>query len=299
LVEYTGDPDYPDKMGSHVHKVRYQNWQEIKPGHWQDYWGVEWNKTVDKDIGVVEVLLLPEPSLEGFKAPEIDEARLRKLCEDAIKDAGDRCRTYCIGFSTFERAWSLRGMENLLMDMIIYPDFVHGLLDIICEHNLKLLNIALEYPFDCCYFGDDWGQQKGTIMGPNYWREFIKPRIARVYDKAKRSGKFIAHHSCGDISELFPDLIEIGLDVYQTFQPEIYDVKAVKQEYGKDLSFWGAISTQRVLPFVSPDEVKRVTREMLDVLGKGGGYIAGPTHDIPGDVPPENIVAMVEVLQGQ
>ncbi len=106
-------------------------------------------------------------------------------------------------------------------------------------------------------------------------------------------------HSCGDIHELMPDLIEIGLDVYQTFQPEIYDVKAVKREFGNDLTFWGGISTQRVLPWVSPEEVKRVAREMIATDGVGGGYIAAPTHAIPGDVPPENIVALIEAFQDQ
>ncbi|MGC8863654.1 MAG: uroporphyrinogen decarboxylase family protein, partial [Armatimonadota bacterium] len=136
-------------------------------------------------------------------------------------------------------------------------------------------------------------------MGAPHWREFIKPRIKRVYERAKSAGRFVMQHSCGDIYELLPDLIEIGLDVYQTFQPEIYDVKTVKREFGRDLTFWGGISTQAVLPWVTPDEVKRVAREMIAAVGAGGGYIAAPTHAIPGDVPPENIVALVEAFQSQ
>lgn len=201
-----------------------------------------------------------------------------------------------IGFSMFERAWSLRGMENLLMDMIDEPEFVDELLDTIADYNIKIIDIALEYDIDGVMFGDDWGQQCGLIMGPNYWRRFIKPRVARMYQRAKRKGKFILQHSCGDIYEIFPDLIEIGLDVYQTFQPEIYDIKSIKIQFGSQLTFWGGISTQKLLPYATPDEVRRVTKNTLEIMKQGGGYIAAPTHCIPGDVPPENVLAMLEVF---
>jgi uroporphyrinogen-III decarboxylase len=107
----------------------------------------------------------------------------------------------------------------------------------------------------------------------------------------------------GDTRDLFlsfhPDLIEIGLDCYQTFQPEIYDIEKVKSEYGADLSFWGGISTQRLLPYATPDEDRRETARIMRIMGKGGGYIASPTHSVPGDVPPENILAMCDVFLHQ
>jgi len=190
-------------------------------------------------------------------------------------------------------------MENLLADMIAEPTFVEALLEKICEFNLKLMDIMLEYPLDGVYFGDDWGQQSGLIMGPRLWRRFIKPQVKRMYEKAKSKGLMVIQHSCGDIHELFPDLVEIGLDCYQTFQPEIYDIEAVKREYGADLSFWGGISTQRLLPYASPDEVRRETARIMRIMGKGGGFIAAPTHAVPQDVPPENVDAMFDVFLNQ
>lgn len=299
LLAFTGDDGYFSKIGNHISGASYGNWEETSPGFWKDYFGVVWNRTSDKDIGVVEEYLLPEPAMNGLKMPVINEAALRAACEYCLKHAGDTSSIFFIGFSMFERAWTLRGMENLLIDMLTEQDFVHELLDAICEHNLGILDIVLDYPFDGQYFGDDWGQQRGTIMGPEHWRTFIKPRMARMYAKAKSKGRYIVQHSCGDIHEIFPDLIEIGLDVYQTFQPEIYDFAAVKREFGNDLAFWGGISTQRDLPYVTPDEVKRITRETIAVMGKGGGYIAAPTHAVPGDVPPENLVALIEALNNQ
>ncbi|MCX8053743.1 MAG: uroporphyrinogen decarboxylase [Armatimonadetes bacterium] len=302
LVDYVGDPGYVERIGQHILAAHY-GWKVENPpgsGYWRDHFGVVWNKNgVDKDIGVVENYLISEPTLAVYEFPKVDVDAIRRSCEALLATSHDTFTVFNIGFSMFERAWTLRGMENLLVDMVSEPSFVHDLLDAICEFNLCVMEEVLKYPIDGFMFGDDWGQQRGTIMGAPHWREFLKPRMKRLYERAKQAGKYVLQHSCGDIHELLPDLIEIGLDVYQTFQPEIYDVKAVKREFGRDLTFWGGISTQRVLPWVTPEEVKKVAREMIATVGEGGGYIAAPTHSIPGDVPPANIVALIEAFQSQ
>gem|GEM_PF-48486 len=289
-----------------------------KPGYYMDDFGVVWNRTIDKDIGVIDNYVLGEPDLSALELPPVYEDELRRGYEaltggggrgdgadGADADGGDGTdadelfKYGSVGFSMFERAWTLRGMENFLIDMISEKSFAHGLLDAICDYNMEIVKIGLSYDIDSFYFGDDWGQQKGLIMGPALWREFIKPRMARLYSAVKAKGKYVVQHSCGDVTEIFPDLIEIGLDCYQTFQPEIYDIRAVKQEYGGDLSFWGGISTQRLLPFATPGEVRAKTAEIMQIMGANGGYIAAPTHAIPGDVPPENVEAMLDVFQNQ
>lgn len=303
VANYLGDMEFGKKLGNHISSVSYEGSPtETFPGsgYFKDDYGVTWNRHgVDKDIGVIDGFVIKEASLKGYSLPAIDGSGLRAKIEEMIRTDKDNFKVFSFGFTMFERAWSLRGMENLLVDMIEEPDFVDGLLDAILEYNMKIIELALEYDIDGVRFGDDWGQQSGLIMGPKLWRRFIKPRIAKMYARVKKDGKVVLQHSCGDIHEIFPDVIEIGLDVYQTFQPEIYDIRKVKEQYGGDLSFWGAISTQRLLPFASPEEIKRVTRETMAILGKGGGYIASPTHDVPGDVPPENIMAMIEVFQNQ
>jgi len=199
----------------------------------------------------------------------------------------------------YERAWTLRGIENLLVDMIEEPQFVHDLLDAITEYNLKVIDIGLEYDIDGFHFGDDWGQQRGLIMGPVHWRTFIKPRMARMYARVKSKGLIVSQHSCGDIEEIFPDLIEIGLDIYQTVQPEIYNLKEIKRKYGNDLTFWGGISTQGLLPYGTAGEVRQVARETIKIMNQDGGYIAAPTHALPRDIPVENVIALMEVFQNQ
>jgi len=303
VAEYLGDPDFGKKIANHIEGVYYDGWPrevEGKPGYFKDDFGVLWNRNgVDKDIGVIDGLVMPEPDMKYFKLPELDRDALRSKFENMVNNGNDTFKMGNLGFSMFERAWTLRGMENLLADMILEPSFVEELLDAICDYNIQIIDLGLEYDIDGFEFGDDWGQQSGLIMGPKLWRKFIKPRVARMYERVKSKGKFVAQHSCGDIHEIFPDLIDIGLDVYQTFQPEIYDIRKIKQEYGSHLTFWGGISTQRLLPFATPEEVKDKTVELMRILGKGGGYIAAPTHAIPGDVPPENVVAMLEVMENQ
>ena len=104
-------------------------------------------------------------------------------------------RVFQIGFSLYERAWTLRGIENLLMDFYINPDFVNKLLDAICDYNIAQIDKALTYPIDAVYFGDDWGQQKGLIMGYDIWKEFLYPRIKRMYQHVRKAGKYVMIHS--------------------------------------------------------------------------------------------------------
>jgi len=294
---YLKDENFYEKIGNHIVMLEYAPFEEIKPEYFKDVFGVVWNRTgVDKDIGVIDNLLIPEPDIYLYDFPEPDEAEIRNVIESYLKEREDAAVFFGIGFSMFERAWTLCGMENILVYMKTEPDFVHALMDRICEYNLKIIDIACQYDIDGVHFGDDWGQQCGLIMGPQCWHEFIRPRMERMYRRVKDHGLLVSQHSCGDVSELFPTLIEIGLDVYQTFQPEIYDICTVKEKYGEKLCFWGGISTQRLLPFESPGVVAATTKKIIDIMGKGGGYIAAPTHAIPGDVPPENIVAMINAM---
>ncbi len=295
---YLGDPDFAAKMGNHLVGGEDGYFVEIRPHFWQDQFGIVWNRTIDKDIGNVERYLIQEPDITTYQFPEPDLERDAKLWQ-SLAEQRDKFRFGGIGFSMFERAWTLRGMENLLCDMVLHPKFVDDLLDKILEYNLKVLDQIVQYDLDCIRFGDDWGQQRGLIMGPKLWRRFIKPRVAAMYAKAKAAGKYVMQHSCGAIQELFPDLIDMGLDIFNTFQPEVMDVQFIKREYGRHLTFYGGISTQQVLPRVKPDELKQVVRHMIETIGQDGGYIVAPTHSIPRDVPPENIVAFIEAVQNQ
>jgi uroporphyrinogen decarboxylase len=264
----------------------------------RDVFGVEWNRSVDKDIGVVEGCLLNAPTLQGFEWPDPCDPRFFADIPAKLDAWGDRFRVFQIGFSLFERAWTLRGIENLMMDFIENPGFVDELLNQIADYNIAQIRRALTYDIDAVYFGDDWGQQRGLQMGGRHWRRFLLPVLRRMYDEVRRAGKFVMIHSCGDVDELFGDLIGAGVNCFNPFQPEVMDVWTLLPQYRGRLAFHGGLSTQRTLPNGTVDDVRRETRRLLE-LGRQGGYIFAPAHDVQGDVPLENMLAFIEVIQQQ
>ncbi len=264
----------------------------------QDVFGVVWDRSIDRDIGNVEGCVLPEPSMSGYEFPNPLDRRFFDDIPTKIEQFGDRFRVFQIGFSLYERAWTLRGLENLLTDFYDHPAFVHELFARIADYNVTQIGEALKYDIDAVYFGDDWGQQHGLQMGPRLWREFIRPVLKQMYGVVREAGKFVMIHSCGDVDELFDELIEIGLNCFNPFQPEVMDVYSLLPQYRGRLAFHGGLSTQRTLPFGTVDEVRAETRRLLD-LGRDGSYILAPAHDVEGDVPLENMLAMIEIAQGQ
>lgn len=272
--------------------------EDIGNDRFRDVFGVVWDRTTDKDIGIVEGCVLPEPTLENYEFPNPTDKQFFDDIETKITRFPDRFRVFQIGFSLYERAWTLRGMENLMMDFIENPDFLKTLFNAIADYNIAQIKEALKYDIDAVHFGDDWGQQHGLQMGPTFWREFIKPVLKRMYGVAKRAGKFVTIHSCGDVDELFDDLIEIGLNCFNPFQPEVMDVESLLKQYRGRLAFHGGLSTQKVLPYGTVEDVKAESQKLL-ILGKEGGYIFSPAHAVEGDVPLENMLTFIEEAQKQ
>ncbi len=148
--------------------------------------------------------------------------------------------------------------------------------------------------FDCIAVSDDYGTQKGMLMSPGHWREFIKPQLEKIYSMARDNGRKTFHHSCGNIQEIIPDFIELGLDILHPIQPEAMDIVKTKQQFGDKLTFCGGIPTQSVLPDGTPDQVRNEVRRLKNIMGQAGGYILEPGITVQADVPLENIVAMIE-----
>ena len=271
MADYLGDPAFLDHIGNHFTVLRAEPTGarvEVRPHIWRDQFGVHWDRSVDQDIGVVlEYLVTPE-NFRDFAFPDADDPSRFAAYANLRQDYPDTFVVTNISFSLFERAWTLAGMETLLMAMVENPGFVHQLLDRLLEFNLRLIEHACAYDIDAMMFGDDWGQQHGLIMGPALWREFIKPRIRQMYQAVKARGKFVFIHSCGKVQQLFPELIECGLDVFNPLQPEVMDVAAIKREFGARLSFYGGISTQRTLPFGTVQDTRDEVRRLIDVLGR-------------------------------
>jgi uroporphyrinogen decarboxylase len=300
LEQYYGTQDLDTCLDQHIVKYRSRiPYEQIRPNYVRDEFGLIWDRTVDSDIGVVVEHPLKEATLKGFTFPDPHDPRRFTNLPGFVASHPDRFRLYSVGFSLFERAWTLRGMENLMMDMLSEPQFVDELLDAILTYHLDLLSEALTYDIDGVQFGDDWGQQNGLLFGPRLWRRFIKPRIAELYRAVHAAGKAVVIHSCGKIQELFPELIDLGVDVYNPFQPDVMDPYAIKRQFGDRLCFYGGISVQNLLPHGTPAQIQEEVKRLIDEVGKGGGLIVGPSHDMPGDIPLENLIALIDAIRSQ
>jgi uroporphyrinogen decarboxylase len=300
-----GDPDFESKLDNCLVRILAgPPLKEVAPDIWEDEFGVRWDRRIDKDIGNPCNRVITPENLADYQFPDPDDASRiehadREKIEKTIVENRGRFIIGGLGFSLFERAWTMAGMETILMGMVTNPDFVHNLLDRILDFNLRVIDNFCSYDIDGMWFGDDWGMQAGLIMGPDLWREFIKPRLTQMYGRVKANGKYVLIHCCGKVDGIFPDLIEVGVDIFNPFQPEVMDVYEIKRMYGDALCFWGGIGVQSTLPFDTVTEVKDEVRRLIEEVGEDGGYIAGPSHSIPGDAKPENILAMIEVLENQ
>lgn len=315
LADHYGDPRLADVeffdnwVGNHFRFVEprarglfHGLEEEVAPGLWCDGWGVIWDTRGlygEGEWGRPVNCVLPEPSLAHYTFPDPpgpgDFAHYPGFLE-ANREF------FVIGMEghLFEVAWALRGMENFLTDLVLNPGFVDDLLEGITEYYLALIDQAVQYGIDAFAFGEDLGSQTtGLIMGPRHWRRYFKPCMARMFERVKEAGKFVYMHSDGQIDAIFEDFVEIGLDIYNPFQPEIRDVYETKRRYGDRLTFHGGVGVQELLPHGAPQQVKVEVRRLIGEIGAGGGYILGPAHAVMADAPVENIVALVETVRDQ
>ena len=273
--------------------------EELPDGTWRDKFGVVWRDSEGRGAWHSVKVPLEEPTLAGYEFPELlPEEELAALRESFSRPT--QLYSYVnIGMTFFERSWALRGMANILMDFLLHPAFAHELFERLMQMHLEVIDRLAELPLDAIRFGDDFGQQRGLIMGVPVWREFLKPRLKKMYDRTHELGMQVWIHSCGDNSPVLHDLIEIGVDVYNPFQPEAHDVYALKRQFGDRITFEGGIGTQGLLPRGTPEQIRAEVSRLCEEIGRGGGFIISPTKPIMPDVPTENAVACVEAILGQ
>jgi uroporphyrinogen decarboxylase len=274
----------------------------ISDTHVRDAYGGIWR--TDRRPWHLEQPPLPEaawgdyvfPAAEAFFRPE-SKAEAFKTCAAQP----DSFHMGCLGWGLFERSWNLRGFENVLMDSIAEPEFLEEMLDRLMHLYLEFVEYTADLPIDGILFGDDWGDQRGVILGPERWRRFLKPRWATIYQAVHDHGKVVMSHSCGSVAEIIPDLIEIGLDVLESVQPEAAGMNPyeLKQRFGDKITFWGCLGSQSTIPFGTPEEVAREARRLAREMGEGGGYILSPAKPLQPETPTENAVAMLEAFTNQ
>ncbi|GAH09138.1 unnamed protein product, partial [marine sediment metagenome] len=170
------------------------------------------------------------------------------------------------------------------------------LLEKITDYKVEVAKKKVELGAKVGHHGDDLGTNVGTFFSKAMFRKMLLPRLKRVFDVYNDANIPVWLHSCGNITDYIPDLIDIGLRILEPVQP-VMDIKLLKKKFGKDLVFYGGIDTQNLLPYGSPEEVKTEARRTIRTLGKGGGLIMGTAQEIMHDVPIENIKALVETMR--
>jgi uroporphyrinogen decarboxylase len=262
-----------------------------------DWWGAG-HDTQEEGYYIRVAPLAENPDLDAFDWPDPHDSDLLDGARLLRARVGDGAFVVPnIGWALFERAWSLRGFENVLLELALDPGYIGELLDRIVDIRLVVIERYLELGVDGGYFGDDYGAQVSTLFSPATWRELIKPRLARLFRPFLDRGLPVMMHSDGDIAPIVGDLVEIGLTALNPVQPEVVDHDWLHREFDGRLAFYGGVSTQTVLPHGTPEEVKAAARRCVDSLAPNGtGLMLAPSHRLMTDVSMENVEALLEAM---
>jgi len=295
LSEYYNTENVGRAVGNYIRWLSWHpslDFQGKKIGQlMQDEYGVIWND-LPENRGYVKHHPLDKPDLSGYKFPDSYSSGRFDGYKERIEANKELFILACAG-DFFERANFLRGLNELLADLYLNPQFVHDLLDNILNFLIGNVKQLVKFGVDGILLSDDYGHQQSLLMSPKHWREFIKPRLKIFFAEVKSAGLFTFLHSCGNVSEIIPDLIELGLDVLHPIQPEAMDIVSLKAKYGDKLAFFGGISTQQMLRNGTPDEVEAEVQRTIKIMVNGGGYILAPGITLQHDVPLENILAFI------
>ena len=241
---------------------------------------------------VEQVLTYPFPDyLNADDTAQI--AAIKKAHDD------DRVAVGRMECTVWERAWYMRGMENLMVDMLSEDPIAEAILDKVTDISVLRAQAYARNGVDLLRLGDDIGMQHSIMMSEELYCAYIKPRLKRVIAAAKAINPniLVFYHSCGFITPMIPHLIEAGVDILDPIQPECMSFEEIHERFGNVLSFNGTIGTQSTMPFGTPDDVRREVFKNLDIAGSKGGLFVCPTHILEPEVPVENLVAYIKACQ--
>lgn len=267
--------DFPEPYGTDFAHVGMTPSPDARPREGVDEWGSVWANIGVSNLGEVKEIPLQDwDRWDALSIPDIREPRRWTDLRGARERAGDR---FLIGsgISLYERTHFVRGLENVWMDIHLAPEKLGRLIDVLVDMNLYAIERYAEAGADGYMFCDDWGLQDRLMISPDSWRAIWKPRYARVYEAAHDAGLLTFLHSCGDITAILDDLIEIGLDVIQMDQQENMGLERLGREFGGRITFWCPVDIQQTMVRGTLDEIRAYARRMVTTLGRPeGGFMA-------------------------
>jgi uroporphyrinogen decarboxylase len=303
LCEHFGiaEGELPERLGNHFLRVDIDHVRRTNAdGSIEfDWWGAGWDTRTEGYWHAFSPLK-NSLDLNAYEWPDPNDPAILRTAERTIlREGANYFIAPNIGICLFERAWSLRGFDALLMDMLERTEWVEELLDRITEIQVALARRFVAAGVAGGYFGDDYGAQRAMLFSPRLWRRLIKPRLAKLFAVFVDADLPVILHSDGDIRAILPDLVEIGLTTLNPVQPEVLDHTWLQREYGAMLSFYGGVSTQGVLPSGTLEEVRAATLACARALApEGTGLLLGASHRMQSDIPVRNVEAMLDALDG-
>ena len=264
---------------------------------WHDEWGTGWEddgmgaKTISYPLiegyDLLEQISLPQPNINTrFAAIDVTLANRdgRYICAN-------------VWFTLFERLWMLRGFDNMLVDPYLEYDNFISLRDRIIEYNLEIIDAWLERDVDGIFFSDDWGSQRSLLINPEDWRKFYQPAYEIMFDRVRKGNAHVWMHMCGNIIDILPDLIDIGLNVVNPVQPQAMDIDYLAKEFGGHVCFNGGIDVQGTMVTGTAKQIRDEVYYLCDTLANfNGGYIINTSHTPMPETPLDNLITLLQIL---
>lgn len=256
----------------------------LAPGRTVDEWGCVWGHTEVANTGlVVEHPLADLDRLRDFRWPDPDDPRRYAGFEEQVAAAGDKFVMFCFGQGIWERLHMLLGMDRAMLALVRQKNAVHEILDRVLDFHLRVLENCHRLAgdrLDAAALADDWGFQDRAVLSTSMFREFFKPRYQRWFDEIKRRGLHTWMHSCGRINTILPDLIDCGLEVINSQQPNTVGLREFGAAFRGRVCFEAIVDTQSTLPRGTYEEIRQQAHDICEYYGTpAGGLIAGDYND--------------------
>lgn len=262
---------------------------------YRDEWGIIWRVS---EVGVpypVEGPIKTEADLDGYTPPDPDADHRLASLEDAVRRfKGERAIVF-LSHDAFEFSHYLHGMENLLMDYVLQPEFAHRLARVVCDYKKRVMERAVEVGADVLLTGDDYAHRQAPIMSPEHFGEFVLPYLQEVVDLAHAKGVPFIKHTDGNLWPILDMIVDTGIDCLDPLEPIAYmDIGEIRAKYGDRIALAGNVDCGELLSRGTPEEVKEAVKETIAKAAVGGGHILASSNSIHPAVKPENYRAMVE-----
>lgn len=303
FLSYAGcgsEEDLRSLWGLDLRKTTYSGVFKTKPGRtiWdtEDAWEKGYNSA--KIASLADAISVH--SVETHDWPTLSDVDfdLLKMRNDSLDEQFALIAS--IGFQpVFGTLNDLFGMEQSMVLMYTEPEIIEAAVAQIERFLLDVIRKNLEQSagkVDFYWLGDDFSTQRGMMISPDLWRKYLKPTYKKLFELIRSFDVGVWFHSCGSFKPVIGELVDIGMDVWETTQAHLEgnEPEELKRLYGNNLTFFGAINCQKTLPFGTEADVRREVRERIKILGKNGGYILGPDHSIQSNMPAENVFAMFD-----